>query len=342
MARAGQGEPFVVLKPGEAAKQAARFRRYIESPVLTNIRVSFQGFDAAEVEPPSLPDLFAQRPLILLGKYRGSPAGAIVVTGKTAKGNFEQKIKVAPDQASPDNAALRVLWARHRLIRLADQGLLERDKNADRIKEITALGLKYSLMTAYTSFVAVDQVKRSDGKVVTVKQPLPLPAGVSDLAVGGSGGGLRSKAMMMPSPMASRGDMAGRTSPERYVTARPSVLPTPPTGTPAPEVKISIQVVQVKGRLDKKAIKEALEAELPRLRACCLEALKTGIKLPASVTLTFDIGAGGKVSGPVLPKLPLGYEDLTKCLSQAVQNITFPDPGKKVVKATVKLVLAAK
>ena len=57
-------------------------------------------------------------------------------------------------------------------------------KNQDLVKEVTALGLKYSLLTPYTSFVAVDQVKRADGQVVTVKQPLPLPEGVSDLAVG--------------------------------------------------------------------------------------------------------------------------------------------------------------
>jgi Ca-activated chloride channel family protein len=340
MARAGQGEPFVVLNAGEAAKQAAKFRRYIQSPLLTNIRVSYQGFDAAEVEPASLPDLFAQRPLTLLGKYRGSPTGTIVVTGKTAKGNFEQKIKVSPAQASPDNAALRVLWARQRLIRLADQGLLERGKNEARIKEITALGLKYSLMTAYTSFVAVDQVKRSDGKVVTVKQPLPLPQGVSDLAVGGGAPGGMAKLMARVPMASSMGAYPG--SPERYVSARPSGAGAPPLSPTVPGVKISIQVVQVQGRLDKKVIKAALDAELPRLRACCREALKSGVKLPASVTLTFSIGAGGKVSGPVLPRLPLGYEALTKCLSQAVQSITFPDPGKKVVKATVKLVLAAK
>jgi len=340
MARAGQGEPFVVLNPGEAPKQAARFRRYIENPVLTNIKVSFEGFDAVDLEPPALPDLFAQRPLTLLGKYRGSPTGAIVVTGKTAKGEFAQKIKVAPDQASPDNAALRVLWARHRLLRLADLGRLERDKNENLIKEITALGLKYSLMSPYTSFVAVDQVKRSDGKVVTVKQPLPLPQGVSDLAVGGSAPGTAKLMMHAPSP--SRADTYVRTSPERLVTMLPSGTAPSLGSTTSPGVKMTIQVAQVKGRLDKNAIKDALEAELPRLTACCQDALKAGVKLPAEVTLTFNIGAGGKVSGPVLPRLPLGYEALTRCLSQAVQTIKFPDPGKKVVKVTVKLVLEAK
>ena len=344
MARAGQGEPFVVLNPGEAAKQAARFRRYIESPVLTNIKVSFDGFDATDLEPPHLPDLFAQRPLTLLGKYRGSPSGTIVVTGSTARGKFEQKIKVAPDQASPDNAALRVLWARHRLLRLADQGRLERQNNESLIKEITALGLKYSLMSPYTSFVAVDQVKRSDGKVETVKQPLPLPQGVSDLAVGGGAPGARAK-LMVRQPVASMAAPLTPSSQEKYVTALPaSPAESGKTGAAAaaPTVKVGIQVSQVKGRLDKKAIKDALEAARPQLAACCHECLKQGVKLPAAVTLTFAIGPGGKVKGEVLPKLPLGYEDLTKCLSQAVQTIHFPDPGKKVVKVTVKLVLEAK
>ncbi|MDD2904029.1 MAG: VIT domain-containing protein [Syntrophales bacterium] len=336
MARAGQGEPFVVLNPGEAPKLAARFRDYIESPLLTNIKVSFEGFEVLDLEPPALPDLFAQRPLTLLGKYRGKPTGAIVVTGKTAKGEFKQEIKVDAKEASPDNAALRLLWARQRLMRLADLTRLDRGKDEARIKEITALGLKYSLMSPYTSFVAVDKVKRADGKLVTVKQPLPLPEGVSDLAVGGGGryglsGGRIAKSMA---------PFYAAASPEAYVRAsRPArVHPTPPsTAVQAPAVKI--ESVQVQGRLDRKAVQEALEANLYRLTACCQDSLKKGIKLPAAVILTFKVGAGGQVSGPVLPKMPLGYESLTKCLSQVVKTITFPDPGKKTATVTVKLVL---
>jgi len=347
MARAGQGEPFVVLNPGEAPKQAAKFRKYIESPVLTNIKVSFEGFDALDPEPLALPDLFAQRPLTLLGKYRGTPGGTIVVTGKTAQGKFEQKVKAAPDQASVDNAALRLLWARHRLMRLADIHSLERGKDEARIKEITALGLKYSLMSPFTSFVAVDQVKRADGTLETVKQPLPLPEGVSGLAVGGFAPGGRLAKARVSGFMASRGETGRRWAPD--VTAlppspapSPEPVPAPPGAPAAPGVKIDIQVTQVTGPLGQKAVKEALEAELPQLTACCQDTLKTGIKLPAAVTLTFKIGPGGKVKGPVLPKLPLGYEALTKCLGEAVQGIAFPDPGKKIAAVTVKLVLEVK
>jgi len=346
MARAGMGEPFVVLNPGEAPKQAARFRRYIESPVLTNIKVKFEGFGAADMEPVSLPDLFAMRPLTLLGKYQGSPTGTVVVTGKTAKGDFEQKINVAPEQASPDNAALRLLWARQRLLRLADLSFLEKGRNDARIKEITALGLKYSLMTAYTSFVAVDQVKRSDGKVETVTQPLPLPEGVSDLAVGGvGGGGFRTGGYSAKAKMgflaSARPEIAARPpSPTAMPPGGVAAAPKPPVAKA--KVKVTIQVTQVKGGLDQKAVKEALEAKQLELTACCEGALKTGMKLPTAVTLTFTIGPDGKVSGQVLPKLPLGYEALTKCLGQAVEGILFPSPGQKGATVTVKLLLATK
>jgi Ca-activated chloride channel family protein len=52
-------------------------------------------------------------------------------------------------------------------------------------REITELGLKYRLLTDYTSFIAVDKIVRNPGGAnTTVDQPQPLPAGVSELALG--------------------------------------------------------------------------------------------------------------------------------------------------------------
>jgi len=46
------------------------------------------------------------------------------------------------------------------------------------------LGLKYNLLTQYTSFIAIDSIVRADSdSLVTVHQPLPLPEGVSDNAL---------------------------------------------------------------------------------------------------------------------------------------------------------------
>ncbi|HZX33049.1 MAG TPA: VIT domain-containing protein [Rhodocyclaceae bacterium] len=185
MARVGMGEPFVIASPTAAKGEAERFRKIIESPVLTGIRVRFDGFDAYDVEPSKVPDILAERPLVLFGKWRGKPEGRIEVRGTAGQGEFSETVAVGDYPPSPQAAALRYLWARHRITLLSDYNKLKADDR--RIAEVTELGLKHSLLTAYTSFVAIDsEVRNKEGKGTTVAQPLPMPEGVSDLAVGGS------------------------------------------------------------------------------------------------------------------------------------------------------------
>jgi Ca-activated chloride channel family protein len=184
LARVGQGEPFVVTSLSEAPGVAARFRRYIESPVLTEIEVKFHGFDAYDVEPAKQPDLFAERPVVVFGKWRGSRNGMIEVVGHAATGAFSKQLSVAQTTARRENAALPQLWARSRIARLSDFSLDREDP--DTVRQITQLGLSYSLLTKHTSFIAVlEQIRNPQGNAMNVDQPSPLPAGVSELAVGG-------------------------------------------------------------------------------------------------------------------------------------------------------------
>jgi Ca-activated chloride channel homolog len=183
IAKAGMGEAFVVTQPVEAPAIAAKFREYIQSPVLTDIHLRASGFDIYDVQPTNLPDLFAERPVILFGKWRGSPNGTFELQGKTGQGDYTTRLEVAGIQPDDANRALRYLWARSRIAELSDYGSGSLD--AERIKDITALGLKYNLLTQYTSFIAVREIVSNNGDPAKdVDQPLPLPLGVSELAVG--------------------------------------------------------------------------------------------------------------------------------------------------------------
>ena len=189
IAKAGLGESFVVTEASEAKSQAERFREYIQSPVLTNINVKFNGFEVYDVEPAKQPDLFAQRPIVVFGKWRGEPTGEINVSGNTGNGDFAQTIAVSGAEPSEDNSAIRFLWARTKVETLTDYGLKDQEEGAVK-KAVTELGLKYSMMTPHTSFVAVlEKVRNTCGESADVNQPLPLPLGVSNLAVGGYGVG---------------------------------------------------------------------------------------------------------------------------------------------------------
>ena len=184
IAKAGLGEAFIVSDPDQAAETAGRFRTYIQSPILTDIRVTYEGFEVYDIEPAAIPTLFGEKPIIIYGKWRGEPSGTIQLTGTTGAGDYTHQLNVSDSKPSADNEALRYLWARKRVERLTDYGY---NKNEEATKkEVTELGLTYSMMTPYTSFIAViDTVRNPDGNSKDVNQALPLPQNVSNLAVGG-------------------------------------------------------------------------------------------------------------------------------------------------------------
>jgi Ca-activated chloride channel family protein len=183
MARAGQGEPFVVTRPDFAEREATRFREYISSPVLTHVSIDYGAFDVYDVEPPTIADVLAERPVVVMGKWKGKPAGNVTLRGTTGAGPFEHVIPIAEGAAVDRIDSLGQLWARNRIASLADYNQLA---NADeRVAEVTNLGLTFNLLTAFTSFVAVDTVARpAGGDMLLVKQALPLPHGVENSAVG--------------------------------------------------------------------------------------------------------------------------------------------------------------
>lgn len=183
IAKVGLGESFVVMNEEEAPKMAERFRNYIQAPILTNIQVDFHDFDVYDVEPIHISTLYAEKPVVLFGKWKGSPEGTIQISGKSGNGVYRENIKVDKFEPSEENEALRYLWARKRVERLTDYGT---GGNEMAKAEVTALGLTYSMATSYTSFVAVmDTVRNPEGESTDVDQPSPLPEGVSEMAIGG-------------------------------------------------------------------------------------------------------------------------------------------------------------
>jgi Ca-activated chloride channel family protein len=181
--------------------------------VLTDIEVRYEGFEAVDVQPRSLPDVFADRPIELIGKWKGEAKGRIVVSGISGEGKYEAVFDVGEEAGKgTENEALRVLWAREKVRTLAENmavagGRRGGGQDDEKRREITALGLTYALLTEFTSFVGVDETPREvKEKLRKVKQPQPLPKGVSETALGSgqvkvgvSGGGGGAPAVPRPS-----------------------------------------------------------------------------------------------------------------------------------------------
>ncbi len=330
LARAGMGEPFIILNNQEARSQAKQFKEYIESPVLTDIQVKFNGLKVSDVEPLAIPDLFAKKPVVVFGKYHGTPQGTIVVTGKTAGKPYQQEIRVSEGDITTKNKALRYLWARHRIMRLADMVKLSPDD--EQIKEVTQLGLDYNLLTDYTSFVAVDTEQRADGKPRhTVKQPLPLPQGVSDAAVSGSRASMQSATAPGRSYLQTKGVRRKISSQRDLMSAgSPALLPAEDAeqafAIPATDklkgakLKYSstVLVQKIEGQLDKTQV----EKEAARYRNYIAHVIaKEGI--PGMYEIEIRVDPQGKITNIEVKKDTFKNSNLKAIITRLISRMKF-------------------
>ncbi len=247
MAFMGKGEPAIILNEHEAIEKARKFRQQIKTPILTNIQVNYGALQVYDVEPMAVPDMLAERPIIIFGKYKGKAQGTITVSGKTGNGVYSQTFDLASAKPSNSNSAIRYLWARER-IKMLDYYTATDDGNkklAANKKEITELGLKYNLMTEYTSFIAIDNEKTvKNGNSTTINQPVPLPENVSESSISG----VKNTICFVPPPVSTSCDMKACEDVKEYLPVEQ--MPQFPGGEEAMKkyIQDNIQVVAKDGK----------------------------------------------------------------------------------------------
>ncbi len=341
MARVGMGEPFVITRPEDAQVKADKFRELIASPVLTKIKIHYEGFNAFDVEPPGIPDVLAERPVIVFGKYHGKPHGAIELEGVSGDKTFRKTLHPIETRPKKGNSALRYLWARHRIALLSDYNHLR--PNDERVKEVTNLGLTHNLLTAYTSFIAVDsQIRLEDGKATTIEQPLPLPQGVSDYAVGKGGvkmGSIKSRAL---APVASaKIAMPIQTLKEEAFEVQEGIHSGELSISHKSEERgfVRLGPIRVTGGLSKPDVQKIVEKQMIHIDRCYAGMGKdqTGFTKEAVVKLTVD--PFGRVISVHMEKGKINEKGLKMCIENELKKLRFPaSEGGKIVEIFISFV----
>lgn len=192
MARLGGGEPEFVLLADTGEKVARKFYDRIASPVLTDVRVAFEGLDVIDAEPQALADVWDQRPLVIHARYRKAGSGTVVLRGFRSGRAYEQRLAVTLPERETAHAAIASLWARARVEAITDEDLAAQQRGevpAERRERIVTLALAHRLLTQFTSFVAVEErVVNEGGRQRTVTVPVEMPDGVEYEGVFGTAG----------------------------------------------------------------------------------------------------------------------------------------------------------
>jgi Ca-activated chloride channel family protein len=179
MAQFGRGSFTAIADGGEIETRMRRLLDQISSPVLTDLRLDWQGVAASDVLPARLPDLFRGQPLLIHGRLTGEGPGTLVVEGLSGAAPFRQEIAVEVGRAR-FHPGVTTLWARAKVDELMDlwRAAPEGPEREARRGDVLALAIRHHLVTRFTSLVAVEDVPAHDqGAPRTVAVPAELPAG---------------------------------------------------------------------------------------------------------------------------------------------------------------------
>jgi Ca-activated chloride channel family protein len=170
MAWHGRGLCEFIASVEQADNRIDAFFDRLERPVWTDLQLNWDGVEAEGVSPGRLPDLHLGEPLVLSAKLSGESGGALTVGGWSVDGWTERVVDLEHDAL--DNAAIRISWARAQVEDLMDS--LHEGADAATVREaVVDLGLAHSLVTAYTSLVAVEQYAGELGDGMLTARALP-------------------------------------------------------------------------------------------------------------------------------------------------------------------------
>lgn len=176
MAMLGRGAVAYVGLDESSQRAVDQFYERIAHPALTDLAIDWGDLEVSDVYPAHLPDLFVGRPVVITGRYRGTGATTVRVTGSAGG---ETHVVTVPVDAAADaeRPALANVWARMKIADLEDRATV--GGAAESAPQITQVALNYGLMSAYTAFIAVDSSRVTEGDHgTTVAVPVPVPDGV--------------------------------------------------------------------------------------------------------------------------------------------------------------------
>jgi len=150
-----RGRFVYIEKASSIEAEVGRLAASISKPLLVGVSIDVEGAHATRLYPRSIPDLFAEDELLVIGRLRGTGTAKFTIRGKLAGKAvaFTRSVDVAKTPARPWVASL---WAQARVDHLLEEVALGA-KAPELVEEIINLALAYNFVTPYTAFLAIPE-----------------------------------------------------------------------------------------------------------------------------------------------------------------------------------------
>jgi Ca-activated chloride channel family protein len=132
----------------------------ISSPLLSELHFVFRGIEVKDTYPRVMPDLFKGSQIVYIGKYSGNGPVSVTLAGKVGK--QERRFTLRNQKLVKDDSYnfLPRLWATRRIGYLLEEIRLH-GENTELVEDVKKLGLKFGIVTPYTSFLVTEKERRT-------------------------------------------------------------------------------------------------------------------------------------------------------------------------------------
>ena len=166
------------VRPGENIERAVgALAAKVASPVLTDLALSASpGVELYDVQPGSLPDLFAGDEMVVFGRMRGMGNREASVTVRGRRNGRQEEFRTALP-AGIDARYIEQLWAARKAGALSREIRL-RGQTRELIDALKQLALRYGILTEYTAYLVQEPnivVRRQLEDRVRSEPPAPRP-----------------------------------------------------------------------------------------------------------------------------------------------------------------------
>lgn len=158
----GRGNATYIAPDGSVEVAMSSLLTKLRFPALVDLRVVTAPVRLGDASPGRLPDLFYGEELVVLGRYHGAGSGALVIEGERNGRRERFTANVRFPESSARNDFIPRLWASRRVGDLTRQIRLE-GANAGLIEQVRELGLRYGILTDYTSYLVQEPGALADG-----------------------------------------------------------------------------------------------------------------------------------------------------------------------------------
>ncbi|KPK79435.1 MAG: hypothetical protein AMS25_12625 [Gemmatimonas sp. SM23_52] len=143
---------YLLDRMADVEEAVSSLTRKIGFPALADLRIVQAPAELEDYYPSPLPDLFYGEELVLFGRYRGHGSGELVLEGTRAGVTQRFTYRVELPRRDSDNEFIPRLWAARKAGALTAQVRLH-GPDPELIEEIRQLGLRYGIITEYTSYL---------------------------------------------------------------------------------------------------------------------------------------------------------------------------------------------